>query len=72
MDDLTFQIKSLEFHLKQTSMQYDKCVAKAVKRFVDNGDAKFPELIKPCEPIKANLDSLMKKYEVLNTSRLNN
>lgn len=69
MDDFTFQIKNLEFHIKQTSMNYDKCVSRAIKNFVES-DTDFTSLIKPCEPIKMNLDDLMKKYEQLNSSRL--
>lgn len=72
MDDLTFQIKNLEFHLKQISMQYDKCVSKALKNFLDHADVQFSGVIKPCESIKLNLDDLMKKYEILNSSKLNN
>jgi hypothetical protein len=72
MDDITFQIKNLEFHLKQTSMLYDKCVSKALKNYLDHGESEFPRLIKPCEPIKLDLGNLMKKYEDLNASRLNN
>ena len=71
MDDLTFQIKNLEFHLKQMSMNYDKCVSRAIKKFVES-DLDFSNLIKPCEPIKSNLGDLMKEYEQLNASRLDN
>ena len=70
MDDLTFQIKNLEFHLKQISMNYDKCVSKAIKKFVDS-DLDFKSIIKQCEPLKANLDNLMQKYEALNLKGLN-
>jgi hypothetical protein len=72
MDDLTFQIKNLEFHLRQTSMLYDKCVSKALKNYLDHGESEFPRLIKPCEAFKLDLENLMKKYEDLNSSRLNN
>ena len=71
MDDLTFQIKNLEFHLKQTSINYDKCVSKAIKMFLDS-DSDFSNIIKPCEPIKQNLEDLMKKYQAINASRLDN
>jgi hypothetical protein len=69
MDDLTFQVKNLEFHIKQTSINYDKCISKAIKRFVDS-EADFTNLVKPCENLKHNLEDLMKKYEALNASRL--
>ena len=62
MDDKTFQIKNIEFHLKQTSQNYDKCVSKAIKQFIDS-EMDFSELVKPCEPLKGNLDNLMKKYD---------
>ena len=71
MDDLSFQIQNLEFHLKQTSIQYDKCISKAVKKFLDNAEVQFSGVIKPCESLKLNLDDLMKKYEILNSSKLN-
>ena len=69
MDDNTFQIKNLEFHIKQSSINYDKCVSKAVKHFLDS-NSDFSTLIKPCEPLKRNLDELMKKYEEINSIRL--
>ena len=71
MDDLTFQITNIEFHLKQTSMNYDKCVSKAIKSFLDS-DTDFANLIKPCENLKQNLENLIRKYETLNASRLDN
>lgn len=68
MEDTTFNMKNLEFHLKQTSMSYDKCIAKAVMSFLDS-DSDFNSLVKPCEPLKANLKDLMRRYEELNTER---
>ena len=68
MEDTTFKIKNLEFHLKEMSFNYDKCVSKAIKAFLDN-DADFNTHFKPCENLKTNLNDLMKKYEELNAER---
>jgi hypothetical protein len=68
MEDTTFQIKNLEFHLKQVSMSYDKCIAKAIRSFLES-DTEFNIHMKPCESIKANLDGLMKKYEEINSNK---
>lgn len=66
MEDTTFQIKNVEFHLKQTSKNYDKCISRAIKRFLDT-DNEFSSLIKPCEPLKESLNDLMRRYEELNS-----
>jgi hypothetical protein len=71
MDDITFQIKNVEFHLKQVSQNYDKCISKAVKKFVES-NLEFSKLVKPCESLKLNLSELMKQYEQLNSNRLEN
>jgi hypothetical protein len=70
MDDNTYQIKNLEFHLKQTSNNFDKCVSKAIRRYLET-DNDIGILMKPCEAIKENLDNLLKKYEDYNVLRLN-
>src|SRR5689334_3758530 len=62
MNDETFKIKNIEFHIKETSQNYDKCLSKAVKQFLDS-DVEFQRVVKPCESLKANLDDLMKKYD---------
>ncbi len=62
MDDITYDIRNLEFHLKQYSRNYDKCLSKAIKEFLDS-KADFHELAKPCEELKSNLDNLLRKYE---------
>jgi hypothetical protein len=67
MDDKTFHIKNLEFHIKQTSVNYDVCVANAIKQFM-NSDTDFKILIKPCEQMKTNLDNLMMKYSDINSN----
>jgi hypothetical protein len=69
MDDLTFQIKNLEFHIKQTALNHDKCVSRAIKKYMES-DSEFNVLIKPCESLKTNLDDFMKKYEELSNNRL--
>jgi len=65
MEDRIFKIKNIEFHLKQVSYAYDKCVSKAVRSFLDS-DIEFNTVFKPCEEIKLNLNNLMKTYEELN------
>lgn len=70
MDDITYQIRNLEFHLKQASMNHDKCISKAIRRYLES-DTDISLLMKPCESIKENLDDLMKRYEQLNVERLN-
>lgn len=69
MDDFTFQIKNLEFHLKEISMKYDTCLSKAISRYVDS-DKDFANLVKPCEEIRNNLNDLMKKYNTLSANKL--
>lgn len=71
MDDLTYQIKNLEFHLRQTAINHDKCISKAIKKFLDS-DSEFSILVKPCEELKENLDVLVRKYEELTNSKINN
>jgi hypothetical protein len=67
MDDKTFKIKNLEFHLKQVSKNYDICVSKAIKQFLES-ETDFNTLHKPCETLKKSLDDLMKEYEGINTN----
>ena len=71
MDDKTFQLKNLEFHIQQTSKNYDKCISKALRNFLES-ESDFSNCFKPCEQIKNNLNDLMKKYEELNANRLEN
>jgi hypothetical protein len=70
MDDMTYQIKNLEFHLKQSSYNHDKCVSKAIRSYLET-DHNITMLMKPCETIKENMDELLRKYEELNVGRMN-
>ena len=70
MDDITYQIKNLEFHLKQTSYNHDKCVSKAIRRYLET-DHDITMLMKPCETMKENMDGLLRKYEELNVVKMN-
>jgi hypothetical protein len=70
MDDITYQTKNLEFHIKQLSINHDKCISKAIKKYLES-DTDITILMKPCEEIKENLDNLLKKYEELNVDRIN-
>ena len=65
MDNITFNIKNLEFHINQKSIIYDQCVSKSIKQFLESNET-FENLIKPCEVAKKDLDDLMKKYEEIN------
>lgn len=66
MDEEIFMVKNLEFHLKQTAANYDKCATKAVEDFLKGKGDEIKVLLKPCEGIKVNLDELMKRYEQIN------
>jgi len=68
MDDITYQIKNLEFHLKQISHNHDKCVSKAIRGYLET-DHDIKVLMKPCETIKENVNGLLRKYEELNVLR---
>jgi len=61
-NEFTFELKNLEFHLKEKSQQYDKCISKAVKIFLETNQD-FDVLSKPCNTINNDLKELMKKYE---------
>ncbi len=67
MDDKNFQMKNVEFHLKQASITYDKCVSQAVRNFLDS-QTEFSTLVKGCAIYKQNVKELMEKYEKLNNS----
>jgi hypothetical protein len=69
MDDVTYQIKNLEFHLKQISQNHDKCISKAIRGYMET-DHDIKMLMKPCETIKENMDVLLKKYDELNILRM--
>lgn len=66
MDDNTFKIKTLEFHIKQTATNYDKCLSSVVKQYTES-DIDFETLVKPCANIKQNLEKLFSQYETLNS-----
>lgn len=64
MDDKTFKIKSLEFHLKQKSIKYENCVSAAVKMFLDT-KVDFDVGITPCKDLGNELKALLSDYEEL-------
>ncbi len=68
MDDLTFQTKNLEFHIREVSLKYDECLSKAINKYVDS-DADFATLIKPCHDIRHKLSDLMDKYKSLSLNK---
>lgn len=65
MDDKTFEIKNVEFHLKQISSKYEECVSKVLKEFLETNED-FTKLSKKCENLRTNLADLFNKYEELN------
>lgn len=62
MDDHTFKIKNLEFHLKQKSFNYDNCVSGALKLFIET-NSDFDTAILPCFQLKNELNSLLEEYK---------
>jgi hypothetical protein len=65
MDDKDFKLKTLEHHLSQASGKYTKCVANAVKDFLET-KTDFDILSKDCQQYKEVIDDLMIKYKMAN------
>lgn len=62
MDDKTFQLKNLEFHISQKAKQYENCFSDAVKMFLEK-NSDFELAIIPCKPMSDELKLLMDEYE---------
>jgi len=67
MDDTTFKIKNLEFHIKQKSIKYEECVSNALKLFLET-KTDFDIAIVPCKGFEKDLNELMKEYERINAN----
>lgn len=65
MDDFTFKLKSLEFNIKQKSIDYENCVAKAIKMFLETKSDIEVALV-PCKGLENELKDVLKHYEKLN------
>jgi hypothetical protein len=65
MDDRDFKLKTLEYHLSQASEKYTKCIAGAVKDFLESTND-FDILSKECEQYRVVVDDLMEKYKEAN------
>ena len=66
MDDITFKLKNLEFHLRQKSIKYEDCVSSAVKMFLE-ANTDFDVAMVPCNDMGNELKALMKEYEKINS-----
>jgi len=65
MDDFTFNLKSLEFNIKQKSINYENCVSKAIKMFLDT-KTDIEVALFPCKNLENELKDVLKHYEKLN------
>ena len=65
MDDRDFKIKTLEYHLSQASGKYTKCIADALKDYLEN-TTDYDILSKGCDQYKSTVDDLMVKYKEAN------
>lgn len=68
MDDITFKLKSLEFHLRQKSIKHEECVSNAVKIFLET-KTDFDVALVPCKGLENELKGILKEYENLNYSK---
>jgi hypothetical protein len=62
MDDKTFKLKNLEFHINQKAKQYENCFSDAVKMFLEK-NADFDLAVMPCKSTSDELKLLMDEYE---------
>ncbi len=68
MDEITFKLKNLEFHLRQKSIKHEECVANAIKLFLET-KADFDVAIVPCRGLENELKEMLKEYEIINSSK---
>ncbi len=67
MDDSTFKLKNLEFHLRQKSIKHEECVANAIKMFLET-KTDFDVVIVPCKGLENELKQMLQEYEKINSS----
>jgi hypothetical protein len=62
MDDRDFKIKTVEFHLANASAKYNKCVATAIKDFLETNKV----FSHNCDVLKKTVVELFEQYKALN------
>lgn len=68
MDNITFKLKNLEFHLKEKSIKHEECVANAIKLFLET-KTDIEVAIAPCRGLENELNKMLSDYEKLNSSK---
>ncbi len=62
MDDKDFKIKTIEFHLANASIKYNKCISAAIKDFLETKKI----FSQNCDSHKKIVDELFEQYKTLN------